>query len=104
MFSRQNNHITGYTLKDLRSIPYKTTPSRNELETTEPLSSRVKQYGREFDYSSPSGVGVKNSGATTSFPQYIFTTWRLMKHKGKEKRKAIPVISSGGIEAPIFRR
>jgi hypothetical protein len=41
----------------------------------------VKRLGHEADKSSPSSSEVNNAWSYTSTPQYIFITWRLVRHR-----------------------
>jgi hypothetical protein len=46
------------------------------------LPPGVKRPERNADHSFPSSTEVKNSRSYTSTPQYVFTAWCLVKHRG----------------------
>jgi hypothetical protein len=45
------------------------------------ISSGIRQPGRESDHSPPSSADVKNVWSYISTPPYVFTAWRLVKHR-----------------------
>jgi hypothetical protein len=46
------------------------------------LSPGVKLPGRDANHSLPSSAEVKNAWSYNSTPQYVFTVWCLVKHRG----------------------